>query len=288
MSVQLRKVFFSQLGEVRFEPSAKRIRAMVGDETVIDTTRAALLWEPRRIVPTYAVPAADIRAELVPSTPPPVDSEADGIQGLAMPDVSDRPVLDPSIPFDVHTADGQPMDVLTSGSDPKALPGAGFRLDDHDLEGYVVLDFDAFTWYEENELNVAHPKDPFHRIDILSSSRHVRLELNGELLAESTRPLMLFETSLPVRFYLPREDVRAQLTATQTHTHCAYKGQASYWSVQAAGDTVPDIAWTYLKPLREAEPIRDHVAFFDESVDVVLDGVARDRPVTPWSTRRSG
>ena len=167
-----------------------------------------------------------------------------------MPDVSSRPVLDPSIPFAVHTADGQAMD-LRAGA--QSRPAAGFRLADADLAGYVVLDFGAFdAWYEEDEQNVAHPRDPFHRIDVLPSSRHVRLELDGQLLAESSRPTVLFETMLPARYYLPREDIRAELIPSSRRTFCAYKGQASYWSAAPGGHLLADIAWTYEQPLHDA------------------------------------
>jgi uncharacterized protein (DUF427 family) len=173
------------------------------------------------------------------------------------------------------------MDVRALGQD---RPGAGFRLADPDLAGYIVLDFGAFDgWLEEDEPNVAHPRDPFHRIDVLPSSRHVRLELDGQVLAESSRPMLLFETMLPVRHYLPREDVRAELVPSDTRTYCAYKGQASYWSVTVGGQAVPDIAWTYQQPLHDAAQVRDLTAFFDERVDVVVDGERRERPITPWS-----
>jgi uncharacterized protein (DUF427 family) len=165
-------------------------------------------------------------------------------------------------------------------------PGAGFRPDDADLAGYVILDFTAFDrWFEENELNVAHPRDPFHRVDVLPSSRQVRLELDGQVLAESSRPMLLFETMLPTRYYLPREDVRADLTPTGTRTFCAYKGQASYWSAGAGDHSLTDIAWTYTEPLHDAAEVRGLIAFFDERIDVILDGQRLDRPITPWSSR---
>ncbi len=283
MSVEVRTVLNGQLEHLRFERTAKRIRAMIDDQVLVDTTSAVLLWEPRRVVPAYAVPAGEIGAELTRSTPLPVQPGTDAIQGVAVPDVSGREVLDPSIPFDVHTAEGEPVDLTTPGPDPKTLPGTGFRLHDRDLDGYVVLDFNAFTWFEEEELNVAHPKDPFHRIDVLHSSRHLRLELNGELVAESFHPLTLFETNLPVRFYLPVDDIQAELVASPTHTSCAYKGRASYWNVVIGGKTVTDLAWGYPEPLPDAERVLNHVAFFNERLDVTVDGVAQQRPVTPWS-----
>jgi len=203
--------------------------------------------------------------------------------GVPLRDVSARPVLDPSVPFGVHTADGEVVDLRADG---KSLPGAGFRLADPDLANYVVLDFDVFdSWLEEDEPNFAHPRDPFHRIDILPSSRHVRFELDGEVLAESSHPTLLFETLLPTRYYLAREDIRAELVPTETQTWCAYKGQASYWSATVGGRVVPDLAWTYESPLREAAQVRGLVAFFDERVDITLDGQRLERPVTPWSPR---
>jgi len=276
MSTQVRGLLASGFGQLRYEPTAKRIRAELGGRTVVDSTRAMLVWEPRRIVPSYAVPADDVRGELADAgaAAPPADD-----LGSRLPDVFDRPVLDPSVPFAVHTAEGHAVDV-------PGQPGAGFRPADADLAGYVVLDFTAFdAWYEEDQRNVAHPRDPFHRVDVLPSSRAVRLELDGHVLAESSRPMLLFETMLPTRFYLPREDVQAELTPTSTHTYCAYKGQASYWSVSAGGRTLTDVAWTYNEPLHDAAEVRGLVAFFNERLDVVLDGERQDRPVTPWSAR---
>ncbi|UGS38061.1 DUF427 domain-containing protein [Capillimicrobium parvum] len=172
-----------------------------------------------------------------------------------------------------------PLDELGDGVPPDAV-----HADDDDLAGYAILDFGAFdAWYEEDEPNVGHPRDPFHRIDILHSSRHVRVELDGDVLAESTRPCLLFETMLPIRFYLPAQDVRLdRLTRTDTRSTCAYKGHASYWAHPAHGD----IAWFYPEPLREAAEIRDRIAFFNEHVDLIVDGERLERPVTPWSKRR--
>ncbi len=170
------------------------------------------------------------------------------------------------------------------------MPSAAFRSDDPDLAGHILLDFGSFDWLEEDEPIVSHPHDPFHRIDILRSSRHVRIELEGRLLAESSTPVLLFETLLPVRFYLPRADVTSELQPNETVSYCAYKGRASYFSlpdvradVASLPDVRADVAWTYPEPLLEAEPVRDHVCFFDERVDVIVDGRQRDRPTTPWS-----
>jgi len=139
-------------------------------------------------------------------------------------------------------------------------------------------------WLEEDEEIYVHPRDPYHRIDVLDSSRHVRISLEGELLAESTRPTALFESNLPPRWYLPREDVLAELEPTDTVTRCGYKGQASYYAVRlGSGDTVRDLVWTYEDPFDETARIRDLLCFFNERVDIELDGEPQERPVSAWS-----
>jgi uncharacterized protein (DUF427 family) len=279
MGTEVRELLASGIGQLRYEPTAKRVRATLGGETVVDSTRAVLVWEPRRIVPSYAVPESDIHGELVPSSAPSSDGELE--TGSPLPDVFARPVLDPSVPFSAHTTGGEAVDVRAEG---ESSPGAGLRLADPDLAGYVVLDFPAFDgWTEEDEPIVGHPRDPFHRIDVLASSRHIRLELDGQVIAESSRPMLLFETMLPVRYYLPREDVRAELAPSDTRTYCAYKGRASYWSADVGGRLIPDLAWTYREPLTDASRVGGLVAFFNERVDVVLDGQRTERPITPWS-----
>jgi uncharacterized protein (DUF427 family) len=289
MSARIRDFLSNGFDQLRREPIAKRIRAVHAGGTVADTTRAVLVWEPRRVVPSYAIPVEDFHGELLPAGPAgagTAGTDAADAAGVPLPDVTARPVLDPSIPFAVHTTPGQVVTVRAGGQD---RPGAGFRPADPDLAGYVVLDFDAFdAWYEEDEPNVAHPRDPFHRIDVLSSSRSVRLELDGQLLAESSRPALLFESMLPMRYYLPREDIRAELTPSSTTTYCAYKGRASYWSATVGGQVIPDVAWTYEEPLHDAAQVRGLIAFFDERIDLTLDGQRRERPVTPWSTPRRG
>jgi uncharacterized protein (DUF427 family) len=241
-------------GQLRHEPIEKRVRADVGGETVVDSTRAILVWEPRRVVPSYAVPAEDIRAGL---------TEAPASRGQA------KGVLHPGIPFSVHTADGEPVSI----GDRVA---AGFQPDDPDLAGYVVLDFAAFDgWYEEDERIAGHPRDPFHRVDVRQSARPVRIQVGGEVVAETTSARMLFETQLPTRFYIPREDVRPELAPSDRHTYCPYKGEASYWSLDAGGRPREDIAWSYEQPLPDAVAIKGLVAFWDERVDVYVDGQRR-------------
>ena len=283
MGVRMMDLITGSLDALRYEPTAKRVRVCLGGEPVADTREARLVWEPRRVVPTYAVPIAGLSAQLVPAGAESGDDEAGAAwlatsdAGVRLPGISSRPVLDPTIPFGAHSCPGTAYDVI-AGDDTGAA--AAYQPDDPDLADYVILEFDAFEWREEDEHIVSHPHDPFGRIDVLHSSRHVRVEHDGRLLAESTRPMLLFETLLPVRFYLPREDVAVRLQPSDTVTYCAYKGRATYYSVP---DGPRDVAWTYHEPLHDAEIVRDRVCFFDEHLDVTVDGERRDRPVTPWS-----
>ncbi len=148
------------------------------------------------------------------------------------------------------------------------------------LRGLVRLDWDAMDgWLEEDEPVYTHPRDPYHRIDILASSRPVRVEVDGVTVAESGRPTILFETGLPPRYYLPLSDVRLDLLRpSETATHCPYKGTASYWSVEAGGRSRPDLAWSYRTPLPESVKIAGLVCFYTEQVDLYLDGVLQRDP----------
>jgi uncharacterized protein (DUF427 family) len=194
VAVELGGVLFGQLPGLRYQPTPKRVRATLGGRAVADSTRAVLLWEPRRIVPSYAVPEEDVTGELLPAAP---SEEA----AAALDALGARRVLSPGH-FRTHTTEGEELTVRSPAGEREA---AAFRLRDPDLEGYVELDFDAFDeWFEEDEPIVSHPRDPFHRIDVRRSSRSVVVEHDGTVLAESTRPRMLFETNLPARTYLPR------------------------------------------------------------------------------------
>ena len=180
MSVRVRDLLTRELDTLRYEPIDKRIRGAMGDETVIDTTRAMLVWEPKRVVPTYAVPVEDVAAEIL-SLPRSEtgDPDAHGVAPMGAPQLAGRLVFDPGVPFDVRTTEGEPLAIRAGARD-----AAAFRADDPALAGYVIVDFDAFdAWYEEDERNVGHPRDPFHRIAIVHSSRHVRGEREGVLLA---------------------------------------------------------------------------------------------------------
>ena len=230
--------------ELCHEPIERRVRA----DDVVDSTRAILVWEPRRAVPSYAVPAEDIAAELTPA--PAANGEHPG-------------VLHPGVPFAVHTAAGEPVSI-------GAREGAGFRLADADLAGYVALDFNAFEqWLEEDEPMYGHPLDPYQRIDVRRTSRPVRIEVDGEVMAETTAARLLYETQLPTRFYIPREDIGEELVPSPRRTYCPYKGEASYWSV--AG--LEDIAWSYEQPRSDVAAVAGLVAFWDHHrIEIYVGG----------------
>jgi len=243
-------------GVIYFEDSPRRIRARLGGETVVDSRHAKLLHEQGHL-PVYYFPAGEVRMDLlVPSekhTRCPFKGEASY--------------------WSVHAGGKVAEDAVWSYPEP--IEGAP------DLAGWFAFYWNRMDeWLEEDEPAIVHARDPYHRVDVLTSSRHVRVSLNGETLAESERPLALFETGLPTRWYFPREDVRLDLLEpTDSRTGCAYKGFASYWSF---GDE-QDVAWSYAEPRRDVEPIRDHIAFFNERVDIEVDGELEERPVTQWS-----
>ncbi|OBZ72580.1 hypothetical protein A0H81_07780 [Grifola frondosa] len=150
-----------------------------------------------------------------------------------------------------------------------------------DLEGLVQLDFGSMdAWFEEDEEIFVHPKDPYKRVDVLHSSRHIRVEVQGVEVANTTKPRLLFETSLPVRTYIPKTDCRVDLLeSSELTTQCPYKGIANYYSVKLpSGTLVQDIVWWYRTPQLECAEIKGCVAFYDEKVDVWVDGVLQARP----------
>ena len=269
MGIRMKHHLGSVMTDLRWEPVPYRVRAWVDEVLVVDSTDAAVVWEPRRLVPVFAVPAADLAGEVAAADPQP-----------GPPDLAALPPMLGPTDFATHTVPGTVVDVGPVG---QRRPGAGFVPDDADLAGLVLLDFDAFTaWRTEDQQLVGHAHDPFKRIDVMDSDRLVEVALAGTVLARSRHPRLLWETHLPQRWYLPREDVRMDLLEpSATRSTCAYKGHASYLSVVGGPR---DIAWSYPEPLPDAEPVRDLVCFFAERTDLTLDGRAVPRPITPWST----
>jgi uncharacterized protein (DUF427 family) len=244
-------------GRVRVEPSAKRVRAFLGGELVVDTTHPLLVWEVP-YYPTYYLPVADVRAELV----------ATGATD--------------------HSPSRGDGDVLTVRTAAHEAKDAAVRYPDsplEDLRDHVRLDWGAMdAWFEEDEEVFVHPRDPYSRIDILPSSRAIRVELDGVVLADTTHARVLFETGLPPRWYIPKVDVRLDLLEpTTTTSMCPYKGTAEYWTAELDGRRVEDIAWAYRTPLPESERIAGLVCFYAERSDLFIDGEPQERPKTKFS-----
>jgi uncharacterized protein (DUF427 family) len=275
MALRMRHHLGTVMGELRYEPTVTRVRAFVGDEPVVDSRAALLVWEPRRLVPVYAVAEGAFRYGVRPAHPQPPPA-----------DLAGQPRLLGPTDFGLHTCPGTVLDVGTPNG---SLPAAGFRPDDPDLggadlDGVVLLDFAAFdSWLVEDEPRVGHPHDPFKRISVHASDRHVRVSLGDTVLGDTTRALMLLETHLPPRWYLPMEDVRLDLLVPSNHTStCAYKGHAAYFSLPGVAE---NIGWHYPEPLDDARRVAGHMCFWSERTDLTLDGLPQSRPVTPWSTR---
>jgi uncharacterized protein (DUF427 family) len=164
-----------------------------------------------------------------------------------------------------------------------AFPAGTVHVESEDephVDGYVQVPWASVdAWYEEDERVEVHPRDPYHRVDAFLTSRRVRVTVDGTTLADSTRTRALYETGLPVRFYVPSADVTLDLLEpSATRTECPYKGTARHWSARLAGGLIEDVAWQYDREVRrEAEPVRGMYAFYDDRVDIEVDGAALEQ-----------
>jgi uncharacterized protein (DUF427 family) len=249
-------------GLIYFEDFPRRIRGRIGGETVVDSRRAKLLHE-HGLLPVLYFPEGEVRADLL--------------------DPSEHVTFCPwKGEARHHTLRvGDRVEENAAWSYPEPLEEAP------PLAGHYAFYFDRLDeWLEEDEPLIVHVRDPYHRTDVLDSSRHVRVEIGGETVAESTRTRVLYETGLPPRWYFPREDVRDEVLGdSDQRTGCAYKGYAHYHSVSAGGEQEPDVVWYYPEPLRDSERVRDRLCFYNERVDLYVDGELQERPVSPWSPR---
>jgi len=241
---------------VRVESGHKRVRVYLGGELVGDTLHPLLVWE--RPYPTYYIPLQDIRAELIPTG---------------------------RVEHSSRRGDGEVYDVsvsrLTASGAAMRFPGAP----QDDLRDAVRLEWNAMSeWFEEDEPVYTHARDPHTRVDILASSRHIRVELDGVTVADSHQPRILFETGLPARYYLPLPDVRLDLLRpSDASSHCPYKGTAGYWSVDTGNAVHRDIVWIYRSPLPESQKIAGLACFYNEKADIYVDAVLEERPRTHFS-----
>jgi len=245
-------------GNIRIEQGAKRVRVYFGGSLIADTTSPVLVWEGPHY-PAYYLPAADVRTEAL--------------------------VQDGEIKHSPSRGDGQYYTVKQGGKEAK---GAALRYPEspiEELRDLVRFEWDAMdAWFEEDEEVFVHPRSPHTRVDVLPSSRHVRVEVDGVTVADSHSPHLLFETGLPVRYYLPKTHVRLDLLEhTETVTRCPYKGTAEYWSIKVGDQVHKDLAWSYPTPLPESERSAGLIAFYNEKLDIYVDGVLQERPKSPFA-----
>ena len=239
------------------EPTARWLRGVFSGVTVVDTKHAILVrcQAPRRGRPTYYFPVEDVRMDLL--------SPSGKVE-------NDRHIGDASY-YDLKLGDRVSENAAWSFGEPFASADVD-RGDAPDLRGYVAFAWDAIDhWFEEAEEIFRHPRDPYKRVDCIPSTRHVRVIVDGETVADTQHPVLLFETGLRTRYYIPKIDVRMDLLRdSDTHTACPYKGTASYYSLELNGKLHEDVAWYYPQALPEAMRIAGgYVAFYDERVEAV-------------------
>ncbi len=245
-------------GRVRIEAGQKRVRVYVGGEVLADTRNVKLVWE-KPYYPAYYFPPEDVRTDLLVATG---ETKRSPSRGDA----------------DVYTVKTAKAEAPAS-----AFHYAGSPLEE--IAGHYAFEWSAMeAWFEEDEQVYVHPRDPYTRIDILQSSRHIEVMIDGVKVADSVRPRLLFETGLPTRYYVPKTDVRMDLlTATDLHTECPYKGTASYYSVDTGEAVHENVVWWYPTPVAESVGIAGFVCFYNEKVDIYVDGEKEERPDTVFS-----
>ncbi len=246
---------------IDFEPCAKRVRVLFNGATLADTAEVRLLRETEH-VPVYYFPKADVRLDLLRP--------------------SDRRTFCPfkgdASYWHVVVADRTAENAVWSYLEPfeEVAP----------IKSYLAFIWGQMdAWYEEDEEVFVHARDPHVRVDVLRSNRPLEVMLGGELIASTTNACFLFETNLPVRYYIPPEDVRLDLLdPSASQSACPYKGTAGYFSAKIGGRSYEDIAWTYSEPRAEVDGIKGRLCFFDEKVDAIrLDGRELPKPQTKWS-----
>jgi uncharacterized protein (DUF427 family) len=243
---------------VHIEYSPRRVRARFDNQWIADSEKVLLVFETKR-PPVYWFPVADVRTDLLTRKESPTDAAAGTVHWRS-------------------NSKGKTVDNLAwSYAEPSGALAP--------LEGHIAFYWNAIdNWFEEDEEVYVHPRDPYTRVDTVHSSRHVRVEVDGKTVAETKRPVLLFETGLPTRYYIPKLDVRMEfLEATNTVTHCPYKGDARYWTMQLGDKTYKDFVWAYPRPIPEIPKLENLLCFYNEKVDLYVDGVLLEKPVSPFS-----
>lgn len=249
------------LGWVAVEPSPRRVRVVFADQDIADSRRV-MLFRQSRSTPVYYFPRADVRTDLLVPTDALREDPLKGTGQLWNVVVGSKVAEQGALTY------------------PDALPEWPDRGD------YVAFEWDKMDhWFEEAEEVIRHARDPYHRVDVAQSDRHIKVVAGGEVVAETHRAKTLWETTFPTRYYIPREDIHVELLeATDLHTRCPYKGEASYWKLKSSADVAAgEIAWAYLDPLPECPKIKGLIAFYNERVDALyVDGEPEPTPLPRW------
>lgn len=250
---------------MRTERTDKWVRGYVGSTAIVDSRDAVLFWDPARPVAAYAFPRGDVRTDLL------------------------RPSAAPRSGHSHYPPHGPVSEWFDVVVDDRVIEHAGWVRDDPAISDRIVLSWEPDVldrWLEEDEEAIVHPRDPHTRVEALASSRHVQVAMGDTVLADSHSPVLLFETNLPTRYYLPKDDVRLDLLEpTDNSSACPYKGFAEqYWSLPGVPDG-DNVAWSYAAPFPAVQRIAGRVAFYNEVVDITVDGVRLDRPRSPFSKK---
>jgi len=246
---------------VHVSDSPRHVRVMFGGQTIADSKRAKLLRESE-ILPAYYFPKEDVRTDLfVPSQ----QKSQCQFKGEASY-------------WSIRVGDRRAEDAAWSYLAP--LPETA-GLKDHFAFEWSKMD----KWMEEDEEIFKHARDPFKRVDALPSKRHIRVVINGQTVADTRRPHLVFETNHPVRYYIPQEDVRMDLLMpSETTSRCPYKGAASYWSAKIGEQVFEDMIWGYMEPIAECPKIKGLLCFWHErGADIFVDGEKISQPKTKWA-----
>ncbi len=246
-----------------FEASPRWVRAVLGGVTIADSKRTMMLRRAERL-PVYYFPKEDVRMDLMELTEHSIEAAPQGEASFW------------NIKVGETTSENAAWGYLSPPDEWEVI------------KDYIALEWGKMdSWYEEEEEVFVHLRDPYHRVDVLTSSRHVRVIVAGETVAETRNPKLLFETGFPTRYYFPQQDVRMDLLEpSNLKTRCPYKGIASYWSVKVGEQIMKNIVWGYPNPVIECPKIKDLVCFYNERVEsIYLDGELVPKPITPWSKK---
>lgn len=232
-----------------FDEFPRRVRGLFGNQVVLDSDNAMLLHETG-LLPQLYVPTSDVRADLLTATDHTTRS----------------PFMGDASHWSIRVHDRTAENAVWAYAEP---PDSAAW-----LRGYQAFDFDALdAWFDEDEEIIGHLRDPYHRVDVRASSRHVVVLGGDQAIADTFRPNILSETGLPNRYYIPTEDVRrAVLKPSATHTVCPYKGTASYYAVSVDGRRLSDVAWFYPQPLENAQKVAGHLCYLGDGITLEVDG----------------